>query len=138
MLECDVNNLCGAYMIRNILTTGLDRRATSFVEYRLGQGRDKVVQFLRDYPAVCSEIEKVGAHFFVFFFFFKSKQALVVEFFEGNMMAKPCETLQAVRERIAEIMTAKRANGSAAVAYAGIDGDIDEDMLSEESLGELD
>lgn len=75
----------------------------SFGETRLGQGRDKVVQFLREYPAVCSEIEK------------------------------------AVRGRIAEIMTAKRdygdANGSAAVAYAGIDG---EDMLSEESLGELD
>lgn len=48
-------------------------------------------------------------------------------------------SVQAVRERIAEIMTAKRdygdANGSVAVAYAGIDG---EDILSEESLGELD
>lgn len=47
--------------------------------------------------------------------------------------------VQAVRERIAEIMTAKRdfgdVNGSA-IAYAGIDGE--EDMLSEESLGDLD
>lgn len=46
--------------------------------------------------------------------------------------------MQAVRERIAEIMTAKRDYGDVnggAVAYAGVDV---EDMLSDESLGELD
>lgn len=31
----------------------------SYGETRLGQGRDKVVQFLRDYPEVCADIEKV-------------------------------------------------------------------------------
>lgn len=74
----------------------------SYGETRLGQGRDKVVQFLREYPAVYADIEK------------------------------------AVRERIAEIMTAKRDYGDVnggAVAYAGVDV---EDMLSDESLGELD
>lgn len=49
-----------------MLTADLDGRATWFVDRRLGQGRDKVVQFLREYPAVCSEIEKVGADFFIF------------------------------------------------------------------------
>ncbi|KAG0616502.1 hypothetical protein M758_5G120500 [Ceratodon purpureus] len=74
----------------------------SFGEIRLGQGRDKVVQFLRDYPAVCADIEK------------------------------------AVRERIAEIMTTKRDYGgpnNTAEVYAGLS---DEEMLSEESLGEID
>jgi hypothetical protein len=124
-------------VIRSVLTADLDGRAIWFVECRLGQGRDKVVQFLREYPAVCSEIEKVGAIFLCSFSLIKQKW--VLESLVENMEIKLCEIVQAVRERIAEIMTAKRdygdANGSASVAYAGIDG---EDMLSEESLGELD
>lgn len=31
----------------------------SFLGSRLGQGRDRVVQYLREFPAVADEIEKV-------------------------------------------------------------------------------
>jgi hypothetical protein len=42
----------------------------SFLGSRLGQGRDRVVQYLREFPAVADEIEKVcqeSCPFAVFF-----------------------------------------------------------------------
>jgi recombination protein RecA len=70
----------------------------SFGETRLGQGRDRVVQYLREFPAVADEIEK------------------------------------AVRERLADELLLRSSKNGAAFVTPGLD----EEILSEESLGDID